>query len=174
MKTITRDRLRALLADLKGARPLSVTCLTETKARSNPFGTIMKAAKHQAFTGADYATSVENRREKEHVYSMVPFQSRPRKWGKRVAPCLVSHETAEGTRWYLPVHIIRAGRALYLVRKDARRLVAVPHEAIAAFLPPPREGASRQLVEKEVQYRDIALDSITAIALDGERYRVRA
>jgi len=175
--TITRQRLRELLANVNHATPVGFIALTDANARKtgNPFGRVFSLTKVNAFVGADYEASVNRRREKEGI--LAAFQASSRANGtERLGPALARKIVNGEERFYLPAQIQHSRPPLYLVNRPhglgRTILAAIPKDRVAPFLPSPRT-LTNQGVAQPVVYRDYALSSITRINIDGQTYRVR-
>lgn len=168
-QSITRAQLADILRNVKGATPLTISALVDTKARKtdNPFAAILKLSKVNGMTGADYEASV-NRQLAREGKDQLSFSANERKWGERIGPALVQN----GEKLYLVIQPRSTGKPVYMGHRPGLPLCVVPKEKIADFLPPARK-AQNQGTEKEVVYRNYSLDSITAISIGGKRYRVR-
>lgn len=176
---IKRSELVELLRSVSHACPVSFICLTDARAKKtgNEIGNIFKLTRLNAFTGAIYENAVNRQLVREDKVPL--FEAKPRKWGKRVSHALVEHVKDGILKHYLPCHVTRAGSPLYLVeqavdhvRRKRRRLKGIAKELIAELLPEKRSSAEAQGVEKEIVYRDVALESITSISIGGKVYRV--
>lgn len=180
MRTITRNQLRAILAEVKGSTAVSLVAVTDARARKtgNPFvtlGPIRKVCKVNGMVGTDHEGAVVRQQAREGVADP-NYRAVDRSWGTRLSAALVQ----KGDEFYLPIQLNPAFkvRPVYVAPKivgiDAR-LVPVDRAQIAPFLPPDRteQDAAHQGVDRCVVRRDYRLDSIAAIAIGGQRYRVR-
>lgn len=178
MKTVTQQRLVEILRNVTHATPVGFVALTnaDAKVTANPFGTIYKLTKVNALTGCDYEGSVNRRLYKEGKEPYFQASGRSNQT-ERIGPCLARKVVNGEEKFYLPVQIQHVRSPLYLVRRPIGLgrsvLTAVSKEQVAAFLPTPRKAA-HQGTDKEIVYRDYALQSITQMNINGERYRIRA
>jgi len=166
MKLINQTELGELLATVTHAMPIAFSALTLPKVRKtgNPFASIRKLSKVQAFTGADYERSVQRQETREG--NQASFVAQARTWGERISPALVSNKG----KLYLVAQIQRTRKPVYLTEQNGL-LVVTPKEKVAPYLAP--VSFSAQPVAKEIVYRNYALENITALSINGEQYRVR-
>ncbi len=172
-RTISHYQLIELLKTLKHAMPLTFSALTEPKARINPWGTIYKLSRVNAFTGADYERAV-NRAIEKRTGQPSSFEAGARQWGTPLQghPHLVHKSGA----YYLSVHV-QAARPIYLVRKPLvttagieaveMPLVPIDYSLVAPFLPPSRTAPGG------VVRRDYSIANIVSLAAMGGNWRVR-
>lgn len=183
-KVISRTTLRELLASVNHAQPVTFTALTKPSQKVNPWGnSIYKLAKVNAFIGANYLSSVNRQRKKAGLEQR--SESAPHAWGDRVTPCLLAKSDKTGAeKHYLVAHIQNhervARRALFLMPverasmgKHREILTAVPLERVSPFIRPSKPSAETEDMDRPVVYRNYALESIVAITMGGQRYRVR-
>lgn len=170
MKTINQTQLAKILSDIKGAMPLTISAFVDTKAKKtdNPYSEIRKLSKVNGFTGADYEASVARQQEREGKEAT--FEARDRAWGTRTSAALVENKGKK----YLVIHPRNTAKPVYFARSIAGVLMQVKKEAIEKFLPKTYSAAPAQGVDKEVVYRNYALENITALSINGEKYRIRA
>lgn len=171
-ETITVEQLANLLQTIKGATPIAFSSLTSPAQRKtgNPFGEIRKLSVVQAMTGADYENSV-NRQLAREGKDQLTFTAKERSWGKRIAPALVAKD--DDSAFYLPAHILRTKKPVYLVRSPRGPLVTIEKARIEPFLSPSKSSAEAQGVEREIVYRNYSLTNIVSLSYNGTRYRVR-
>lgn len=169
MKTINVAQLEAILATVKGASAINISALVDTGARKtgNPFAEVLKLSKVNGMTGTDYENGVNNQQMREG--NAPTFVVSPRKWGVRISPALVEHKG----RKYLSFRPLNTTRPTFFARQSSGVLLQVSKETVAKFLPAQKSSAPAQGVQKEIFYRDYALDSITSLSIGGEKYRVR-
>ncbi len=208
MKTINRHQLICILAAIKGAKPLTITALTEAKCNktaimrkaraadgreillptglagkntynampehiradnvlvSNPYPEVRKLNKINGFTSVNYESAVQRQEMREGKLPL--FAARERTWGTRISGALVEQDG----KFYLVIQPKATGKPVYFAR-IGDMLKQVTKDKIAAFLPPHRSHAESQGVDVEVPYRNYSLDSVVALAIDGEQYRIR-
>lgn len=164
MNIISRERLLLMLASIRGASFATVTTRTDARLRKtgNPFGHVEKISRVNVTLGFQYAGSVNRQRVRED--STPDFVSMPRQWGQRSeqTPLLIEHKG----KLYLETKVERSLGHSYMAENGE----ILSDEQVRPFLP--TRGASRQEVEKEILVRDYAIDSIVAIAFNGDEYLV--
>ena len=169
MKTINQQQLAEILFGVTHAMPIGFTALIDARARKtgNPFVEVVKLSRVSAFTGFDFESAVQRRQVKEGQEAT--FQASERQWGQRIAPALVENKG----KLYLVAKIERTAKPVYLARKTADSLLLTVAKSLVAPFLPVSAPAVNQGVDREVIYRNYALESIAAISLNGSRYRVR-
>ncbi len=207
MKTINRHQLICILAAIKGAKPLTITALTDAKTNrtaimrkiktdegkevlvptglagknvfnklpahlkadhvleDNPYEEVRKLNKINGFTACDFQSSVQKQEQREGKLPL--FMARERTWGTRIGPALVEQDG----KYYLPIHAQHYGKPTYFAR-IGDMLKQVTSDKVKPFVPAHRVNES-QGVDKPIEYRNYALDSLVAISIDGEQYRIR-
>lgn len=160
-KTITVTQLRDILAGIKGSTFVGFTALTvpDSQRKNHWNSPVRKVCKVHAVTGAYYERALDKAAGKE--------ASPDRAWGDHNVSALVTKADKVTGKpvYYLPTQNPRYTRLMYLVPGANGRLAAVPNEQAAPYL--------RVRPEVPVQYRDFRLENICAIAIGGEKYRVR-
>ncbi len=172
MKTISQTQLRDILAAKRGASFVTISALTDARARKtgNPFLAILKLSKVNGTINANYENSV-NRQLAREGKEQLTFTAKPRAWGQRIEGTpLVEHKG----KYYLSILPRHARKPFFFGKTAEGFLKQVAKSAIESFLPPVRSSAEAQGVDKEVVTRDFSLESIGAIAIDGEQFRVRS
>ena len=167
MKTITLNQLADLLRNVTHAQPIGFVALIDAKARKtgNPFGTVLKLSKVQAFTGFDYERSVNRQLEREG--SQLSFTAKERSWGERISPALAENHG----KLYLVAKVENTRKPVYLV-KTAFGLLPIAKALVSPFLPVSKP-ASNQGTDKEIVYRNYSLENIVSLSMGGEKYRIR-
>ncbi len=174
-KTISVGQVADLLRSVKGARAVTISALTDTRARKtgNPYAEVLKLTKVNGFVNVDYSASVERQQVKDG--QPVGFEARPHAWGDRVenTPLRAHRKTGKLYLTIQPKRIVDK-QTFFGRNPTSGALVSVPKAVIAPFLPEKRSAAPSQGVENEVVTRDYALDNLTSITINGQAYRVRA
>lgn len=174
-KTISVGQLADILRSVVGAKPVTISALTDTRARKtgNPYAEVLKLTHVNGFVNVDYSASVERQQAKDE--QPVGFAARPHAWGDRVSNTPLRAHRKTG-KLYLTIQPRRIlDKQVFFGRNPSSgALVSVPKTTIAQFLPEKRSAAPSQGVEHEVVTRDYALDNLTAITLNGQAYRIRA
>lgn len=150
-----------MLSDIKGAT--FATIVTKTDARllktGNPFKGVHKVSRVNVTLGFQYEAAVNRQRTREG--SDADFEAKPRQWGEKISPMLVSHKG----KIYLETKVEKSLETKYQDENGQE----ISSEAVKPFLPG-RSGNSRQETEKEILVRDYALDSILGMSFKGEEY----
>ena len=167
MKNLDLNQLADLLRSVTHAQPIAFSALVDARARKtgNPFGSVSKLSRVQAFTGFDYEASVNRQLGREEQAQ--DFQAQARSWGERIGPALV----AKDGELYLVAKVERTAKPVYLV-KTKLGLMPVAKEVVAPWLPVSKP-ASNQGTEKEIVYRNYSLRNLLSLSMGGERYRIR-
>jgi len=212
MKTINQEQLKTLLANIKGAKPLTISAFVDARPKQkakftdqywlfpngetkkitmkdiatdferenpgvkivakerielNPFEEIRKLSKVNGFTGVNYEASVQRQEMREGVAPT--FEASERQWGERVSSALVENKG----KFYLAIQPKHSAKPVFIARKSLSDFFkVVSKDSIANFLPVHKPNAN-QGTEKEIIYRNYALESIAGLTIDGETYRVR-
>lgn len=176
IRTIRLAALRELLGRITHATPVGITALTtpDLRRKDNPWakGAVKKWTRFNAMVGARHQEAVQRQQTREGHEPT--FQAAPRQWGVHVTPALVEHKGS----YYLSAQLnpLNRPRPIYLAPKVRGRhtiLTAIPKSAVAPWLPPERDEREGQGVERAVEHRDIRLDSIVQLSINGESLRVR-
>lgn len=169
-KTITLTELTSLLSSITHAAPIGFSALVDARARktANPYGQIRKLSKVTAFTGMDYAASVQRQQVREGQEAT--FEASERSWGVYHSPALVRHETTG--ELYLRAKVQATAKPIYLYRASSGLLTTIDKSKVAPYLPAPRKAVN-QGVANDVIYRNYALANLTSIQFNGCRYRIR-
>ncbi len=162
-KRATVEKLRAILADIKGAKPISFVAMTEVDLlkTDNPFGKVFKVSRVSAFTGTNYENAVNRALVK--AGEQPTFEAEKRRWGQRLSSALVEHKGS----FYLPAQILKARSSMYLTRDRRGRLVPVDKKLIEPYMPAKKESPV------PITYRDYALSSIVSFNGEGQRLSIR-
>lgn len=169
-KTISRDQLISILTNVDRATPVTMTCMTDARARKtgNPFESIHKLSTVNGFIGFDYESVVNRQLTREGKDAN--FVSNSRSWGSHVSKCLVQ----KGTKLYLAFKPQSSTEPLFYGKKDGK-LLRTSRKAIEAFLPAKKEGGSEtQGTDTAVQYRNYDVDNIMTLTINKEKFYVRA
>lgn len=158
--TISPTQARDILAAIRGATPVTITALTKPEQKVSPFGTVRKLVRVNAMTGCIYENALRKAVGDD-------AEAGDRAWGERNQSCLTTKTAKDGTTsYYLPLQINRASRPFFLVSGRDNRLVAVEPKSVQPYL--------RQRPEPPVVYKDYSLNSLIALSIGGQKYRVRS
>ena len=169
MKQITESQLVLLLAQTKGARPVTVSAFTKPAQRKtgNPYQSIRKFSVVNGMTGVDYEKAVGRQEVREGAVEAT-FEAQSRQWGEHVSNVLVEQKG----KWYISIIVKRVTKVTrYYGEETGGRMVRITGDVAKKFLSPHTEPAG-QPVEKKIVFRNYAIANIRLIAIDGERYRL--
>jgi len=170
MKTINQTQLVKKISEIKGTIICGLQTLTDSKAKVNPFGKILKQSRFVGFCGASYEKAVNREANRQGLEA--DFQGGKLVWGKWLIPHkLIEHKQ----KLYLRCQFTprqRPNKVIY--RNETGQFLS--KETILPYLPPIRESAKQQDIglEKTIQVRTFSFDSIQKIRLQGVTYRVAA
>jgi hypothetical protein len=170
METMTREQLRLRFLDKCGTTFGTVTVFSKAKLNKkdkeknpNPFDDVYKMSRLNGVIGYEYQHSVNLQREREGLEAN--FEAEKRAWGKRVNAYLVEHNGS----WYLSMKVQRViGDVTYWLDDFQTQ---IEKKELEPFMSEKTE-TSRQEVDKVVIHRDIKLESIIEIKIEGEDYRI--
>jgi hypothetical protein len=186
---VTPDELVEILRDTNPGRMVTYTYtsgpssrMRKTKPRTNPYWDatagrwrIRKTSRQQGMIGASYKNAVNNQRAREareagyNPDDIAEFEPQPRYWGERVEGTpLVRHEKDGETRWYMEVLKFRT---LDFQWKDDMNQ-AVSEEDVRPFIRERSGESSRQGTDKPIRVRNVRVDHLDEVSVDGRRYRV--
>ena len=180
MKLMSRSNLVQFLKDFKGSSFVTLTTATSpvlleknrVTKESNPYlQRIKRFAVRQGMIGAKYENAVNNARKLEKNDDVFVADSLWKGKGEHVSACLVRHKDTQ--RHYLAFYPkndkgdVKVSESYWAI--DG---LPVPDELVNPYLPVKNEGSKRQETEFPVPWRVIALDSIIALAIDGENYMI--
>lgn len=165
VERVNRDQLRDVLAETKGALPVTMAGYTvpDMRKTNNPFfGRVKKRSHLNGMINWIYQNSVNYQRVREDKEP--DFVPMPRRWGQRLekSPFVAHNDTL-----YLEVKVQRLLEYRYYV--DGREATAEEVEQIESFLPKRKEGR-RQELDKVQILRDYTLENIEQITLNGRTY----
>ncbi len=164
---ITIAELKDILADSKGATPITMTTatpVTRIKAK-NPWGkNLIKVSRVNGMIGWIYKNSVNNQRARENKTE--DFHAQPRAWGKRLPGTpLVEHKDS----FYLELKVENVHETpRYLHIEDGSR---IPSDKVKEYLYSSK-SSSRQGLDREVILRDYKLSNILQITIRREKYEI--
>ncbi len=169
---LSRAGLSLMLAELKGATFATFDLVTTPKMNKthretrepNPYlGRVEKRSRVNVCLCANYENAVNRQREREALPGS--FAAQAHAWAHHIGGAVVEHQTSG--KHYAAVKVEHWYESALMV--DGR--MVEPAE-LAPYLPPPSKSGANQGVEKPVQWRTFALDSIHAMKLNGVRYRI--
>lgn len=184
---ITREELLSLLLNTSGASIVTLTYTTgpssrmrKTKPTTNPWWdkpnkrwTIEKTSRVQGMVGASYKNAVNNQllREAEEAGlspdEVEEFEPQERYWGSRIEGTpLVQHVKDGETRYYLEILKFRTLDFGWFDEEGE-----VDEDDVDPFIRE-RSQPDSQPTEKEIRLRDIRLDHIDRISINGEKFEI--
>lgn len=154
--TIALSQLPQFFRDLerRGAVILSLAVMTDARAR--------KACPYPDAKKLVLVNGVYNYRYSNALAKVSDAPVQPRAWGTRISGGLVEHKG----RFYVSIHVRRAITSPIYYARNGDLLTQIDAAELAPFLPAPKAEV--------VKVRDYALDSLVAIKLDGQRFKVTA
>lgn len=175
MKQITKEELKNKIAALRGAAPVGILAVTDTKARKtgNPFGVIRKTVRAVGWVGARYVAGIKRQQVREGLEGA--FVGGPLPWGEWLVPGKIIQnkgmmylrtQSTPGTRKKAPARVLRYDCETGQLTR----------EQVAPFLPPKNE--SRKQVEagleaeEQIQVNNYSFDSIKKIRIGGETFEL--
>jgi hypothetical protein len=185
--TLTRDELKTVLINVRGAKPVTITARTKPDlvgGKKCPLVGLEKVAVVNGLINFSYENSVNKQREREaeDIEEVETFHAEPRRWGsrlftenKRMLPLVhkVKHDNP-----YLTFNDLQALPAdeLLLELKVQKSLghqyllngEVIPNEEAEQYTR--SSSAGRQGVEREVILRDYYLHNIEQVVMDGETF----
>lgn len=188
-REVTPEELVDVLRNTTPGRIVTYTYTSEpssrmrkTKPRANPFWDadakewgIRKTSRQQGMIGASYKNAVNNQRAREAEDAgfdpdiIKEFEPQPRYWGERVdGTPLVRHEKNGETRYYMEVLKFRTLDTQW--RDDSDR--QVPDDEVRPFIRERSGESGRQKTKKPVRVRNVRVDNLDEVSVDGRRYRV--
>lgn len=171
-QTINQAQLAEILGNVKGATPITISALVSARARKtgNPYKDVLKLSKVNGMTGANYEASV-NRQQMREGHAAT-FEVKARSWGERIGPALVKGTKEDPEKLFAVIQIQSSAEPIYFGQQSSGRLLHVAKSKIADFLPE-HTRTGNQGTEKEIVYRNYALENIAALSIGGKKYRVR-
>lgn len=168
-EVIPESRLVEILSTQKGATPVTLSAMTDTRARKtgNPYVAIYKFATVNGMIGVNYENAVNNQLNREGKET--DFSAQTRQWGEKVNNSLV----VNGEDSYISIvnpKSFRARPRYYGKRMDGT-LVRIPEAVALKFIPEKKKSAT-QGTDKEIIFRNYNLKNIRTIAMHGKRYRI--
>lgn len=144
------------------------------KKTGNPFGTVYKQSRFQAFVAFDYRDAVNAQRGREGTAAT--FTPSPRQWGRHLTDAdgtplpFIAHtpKGADAPKLYVQLRILRSLAHVYRTADGT----VLTDEQVAPFLPAHSDNSAHQGVEKEIPVRDYGMEGIWSVAVAGMRFVV--
>lgn len=179
MQKITHSKLVEILAQSKGAFPVSLLSETDAKARKtgNPFGQINKISAVRTFTGADYENAVNREANRQGAEGEFESEGLP-DWKEQIVKNKVFRHKTEGTLYFrtqtTPEQRKRS-RSIVLAYRGPSGQFLKPSE-VKPFLPPKSVSRKQESAglssKKQVEVREFKFDSIRKIRMNGETFEL--
>ncbi len=159
--TYTKSKLLTFFLNYVGHSLIGLTILTDARLKKtgNPYGKVLKKTRLLANIGFHYSNSLNSQAKREG--KEIEFDIQPRRWGIRLPNCaLVEHKGNH----YLECKVEKTFEVNYFLENGA----PIEKSAIEAFLPKKRESSTQDELDKKVILRDVKLENILSMRLNGE------
>ena len=163
--TYTTNKLLTFFLNYVGHSLIGLTILTDARLKKtgNPYGKVLKKTRLLANIGFHYSNSLENQAKREN--KNIDFQVQPRRWGKRLENCpLVEYNG----KHYLECKIEKTFEVNYFLENGEQ----IEKEKIQEFFPKRSESSTQEELEKKVILRDVKLENILSMRIQGENVLV--
>jgi hypothetical protein len=163
--TYNTNKLLTFFLNYVGHSLIGLTILTDARLKKtgNPYGKVLKKTRLLANIGFHYSNSLENQAKREN--KNIDFQVQPRRWGIRLPKsALVEHNGNH----YLECKVEKTFEVNYFLENGA----PIEKSAIEEFLPKKRESSTQEELTKKVILRDVKLENILSMRIQGENVLV--
>ena len=168
--SIPESHLVEILSNQKGAAPVTLSAMTDTKARKtgNPYKAIYKFAVVNGMIGVNYENAVNRQQVREGAVEGT-FEAKARQWGEQVNKSLV----VNGDKYYISIVNPKSCKAKprYYGQRTDGSLVRISSEIAKQFIPEHKK-ATNQGTDKEIVFRNYSLGNIRTVAIGGKKYRI--
>lgn len=166
--TISLQELQEIFRLIRGAKIISMTCITEPKLRKGAPENIVKVTRLNGIINCNYGNVVNNARERENKER--DFVPEPRKWGARLPGLpLVSWVNKDGSHnLFLEIIVKKVISVEY--RQWGK---VIPLKDIENYIIPSNSNKNHQQLDKEIVLRDYNVKNIITIDIDGCGYILR-
>ena len=168
--SIPESQLVEILSNQKGAAPVTLSAMTDTKARKtgNPYKAIYKFAVVNGMIGVNYENAVNRQQVREGAVEGT-FEAKARQWGEQVNKSLV----VNGDKYYISIVNPKSCKAKprYYGQRTDGSLVHISSEIAKQFIPEHKK-ATNQGTDKEIVFRNYSLGNIRTVAIGGKKYRI--
>ena len=168
--SIPESQLVEILSNQKGAAPVTLSAMTDTKARKtgNPYKAIYKFAVVNGMIGVNYENAVNRQQVREGAVEGT-FEAKSRQWGEQVNKSLV----VNGDKYYISIVNPKSCKAKprYYGQRTDGSLVRISSEIAKQFIPEHKK-ATNQGTDKEIVFRNYSLGNIRTVAIGGKKYRI--
>ena len=159
---ITKDELLTKIREIVDANaPIKFTSVTDaTYKKKNPLGTIYKVSMVDGQLNADYG---EEKEAKMQAADPAAVYTGGKSYGQHVTGSVVEHNG----KTYIQVKPISALAPKFVVRDNIGRFASKEKEEVKDYLAPKRPAGPTDVAVRRYQ-----MDSIVAVELDGQDYKV--
>ena len=168
--SIPESQLVEILSNQKGAAPVTLSAMTDTKARKtgNPYKAIYKFAVVNGMIGVNYENAVNRQQVREGAVEGT-FEAKARQWGEQVNKSLV----VNGDKYYISIINPKSCKTKprYYGQRTDDSLVRISSEIAKQFIPEHKK-ATNQGTDKEIVFRNYSLGNIRTVAIGGKKYRI--
>lgn len=168
--SIPESQLVEILSNQKGAAPVTLSAMTDTKARKtgNPYKAIYKFAVVNGMIGVNYENAVNRQQVREGAVEGT-FEAQSRQWGEQINKSLV----VNGDKYYISIVNPKSCKAKprYYGQRTDGSLVRISSEIAKQFIPEHKK-ATNQGTDKEIVFRNYSLGNIRTVAIGGKKYRI--
>lgn len=168
--SIPESQLVEILSNQKGAAPVTLSAMTDTKARKtgNPYKAIYKFAVVNGMIGVNYENAVNRQQVREGAVEGT-FEAKARQWGEQINKSLV----VNGDKYYISIVNPKSCKAKprYYGQRTDGSLVRISSEIAKQFIPEHKK-ATNQGTDKEIVFRNYSLGNIRTVAIGGKKYRI--
>jgi len=163
--TYTTNKLLTFFLNYVGHSLIGLTILTDARLKKtgNPYGKVLKKTRLLANIGFHYSNSLENQAKREN--KNIDFQVQPRRWGIRLPKSALVEYNGN---YYLECKVEKTFEVNYFLENGA----PIEKSAIEEFLPKKRESSTQEELTKKVILRDVKLENILSMRIQGENVLV--
>ncbi len=166
MKTLTQSQFEDLLLKFKGAKPVSLSALSDARLKA-PYNDVLCYSKVNGMVNAIYQNSVNNQRAREGKKENFIADSLPYgKWHKN-SRTLIQHKESIFLRLKRECVYYR-----FYIRLAGNKLILIPAKQVEQYMTP-ASVSLKQGVKRQVEVRNYKLNSICFATIDKQVYRVR-
>ena len=126
-----------------------------------PISNVHKVSHLNVMIGFNYENAVNNQRSREEIEQ--EFSSQPRKWGVRVDLKTVEHNG----KTYLTYAALNHYSTVYIDETGNK----INTEVIKPYLYA-KSHSNTQMTEKEIIYRDVNIENVREITMNGQTFKV--
>jgi hypothetical protein len=163
MNTITKSELIEKINNIKGTTFISIDIESDPKMRktNNPYYGAIKTSTLSGAINYDYENSVNNQLDREGKERN--FEAQSRKWGTHNGNWIIHNDNH-----YLHMKVQSNSNISYILNGDN-----IDIDLLKPFLPEHKKPNTQEALEKEIVCRDIKIDNIKKIRLNGDEYKIK-